>query len=143
MGTVYMSEDFWDRPAAEGRRIYNVDRGGYEHNPRYRGEAWCESHDCSAEVIEAQANRVVVRAQLKRADWLVLNQNAHPQWSVSQGDIGVRDGLAAAHLDTPGEATVEFRYRPTSFLVGLPVSLATLIAGSLATYAAARRRRKW
>jgi hypothetical protein len=73
-------------------------------------------------------NHIVVEADFKRPGLVVVNQNYHPGWRVRGGELVSAGGLLAARVEA-GRHTVRFRFLPTSFLVGLGLSVATLIYG--------------
>jgi hypothetical protein len=73
-------------------------------------------------------NHIVVEADFTRRGLVVVNQNYHPSWRVQGGELVSAGGLLAARVEA-GRHTVRFRFLPTSFLVGLGLSLATLVYG--------------
>lgn len=70
-------------------------------------------------------NRIVVETNFTRAGVVVVNQNFHPGWRVSGGAVLNQGGLLAARV-AAGKHQITFRFLPTSFLVGLGISLWTL-----------------
>jgi hypothetical protein len=73
-------------------------------------------------------NHIVVETDFARDGTVVVNQNFHAGWRVEGGVLADQGGLLAARV-AAGRRTVSFRFLPTSFLVGLAVSLATLLYG--------------
>lgn len=93
-----------------------------------------------AEVTKHEPNRLEVHTASSGAGVLVLSENYFPGWRVyvdgqSAELLRVNYNLRGVSL-SPGEHTVSFVYRPVSVLVGLVVSLLTLIVLLLAP-------RKW
>ena len=147
VGTIYIPEDLPSRPRAQGKRIYDAVGRHYYPNPHYRGEAWCEGHDCSAEILEIRANLIRVRARFQQPDVLRINQNASPRWALLPGagqwEILPAKGLLGARHGGRGVAEVTFRYRPGgAFWLGLSMSVATLAMGVCGMILLKRRRRR-
>ncbi len=82
-------------------------------------------------------NELVVHVTMARAGRLLVNQNWHPGWRASVGNVVSDEGLLAVDLP-PGEADVTLRFRPRSALTGAVVSLVALVA--LAALALGARR---
>ena len=141
IGTVYVPGDFKTRPAAQGWRTYDVTTRSYHKTPGYRGEAWCQDHDCEARVVQVQAGLLRVRLHARRAGWLVLNQNFHPQWEANSWQPKSCGGLVCTPVSA-GPQTVTFRFQPELFQRGLMISLATLALGLLGAWLAGRRARR-
>ena len=74
-------------------------------------------------------NHIVVETDFARDGTVVVNQNFHAGWRVRGGVLADQGGLLAARV-AAGRRTVSFRFLPTSFLVGLAASLATLVYGT-------------
>jgi hypothetical protein len=74
-------------------------------------------------------NHIVVETDFARDGTVVVNQNFHAGWRVQGGVLADQGGLLAARV-AAGRRTVSFRFLPTSFLVGLAASLATLVYGT-------------
>ena len=139
IGTVYEPEDLPADTTPEGWRIYNVDLCRYVPNQLYQGEAWCSEHECWAEVIEARANLIVVRAVLTQPDWVVINQQWHPAWRAAPTDADEVEGLVGAYLEEPGSVDVHFSFVSEGFNAGLVFSLGSLITGIVLVIRARRR----
>lgn len=139
VGTIYTPADLPFEPLPRGREVYVIGEGAYTANPDYRGEVWCDEHDCVAEVVDVAANRFGLSADLERADLLVLNQSHDPRWSWDGGEVVSARGLLAVRVESPGPVEVELRYVPRRFRLGAAISLSTLL---LAGAAAVRVRRR-
>jgi uncharacterized membrane protein YfhO len=74
-------------------------------------------------------NHIVVETDFARDGTVVVNQNFNAGWRVEGGVLADQGGLLAARV-AAARRTVSFRFLPTSFLVGLAVSLATLLYGA-------------
>ena len=143
IGTIYVPGDLQSKPRAQGHRVYDVIRHRYQRNPRYRGEAWCQGHDCGARIVEAGPGLLRVRAHLRQADVLLVNQNFHPRWTASAGRVGDHGGLVGCALAaSTGQVELALRYRPELFYRGLYISLGTAVLGLLWAWLSARRKRK-
>jgi hypothetical protein len=81
-------------------------------------------------------NRIVLLASVVRDARVLVNQNWHPGWHASAGQVVHERGLLA--VDVPaGEHTVVLSFLPRSAVGGLLVSLASLLAlGALLRYRA-------
>ncbi|MCP3098298.1 hypothetical protein LZ198_05325 [Myxococcus sp. K15C18031901] len=78
----------------------------------------------SARRAEWTPNRVTVDVDTTRPAVLLVNQNWHPGWKVSEGDVFSRDGLLAVHLPE-GRRQVVLRFVPRSGLGGALVTALT------------------
>ena len=83
-------------------------------------------------------NRLVLEAELSRPTFVRVNQNWHPGWRTSVGEVVARDGLLGVSLPA-GRHPVELQFRPRSALAGGLVSL--LGVGALAGWLLVARRR--
>ncbi len=75
----------------------------------------------SARRVEWTPNRVEVDVEAARAAVLLVNQNWHPGWKASVGEVVSRDGLLGVSLP-PGQHRVVLRFLPRSGLGGAAVS---------------------
>lgn len=71
-------------------------------------------------------NRIDVDVDFTRPGTVVVNQNFHKSWSVTGGTLTNQNGLLAARV-AAGRHVVTFRFLPTSFFVGLAVTVTTLL----------------
>jgi hypothetical protein len=100
--------------------------------------------DERAEIVRYEPDAVVVRARTSETRYLVLTDSYFPGWRAwidgRPVEIERASYLFRAVAVPPGEHTVEWRYRPTSLLVGALISaggLAVMVA--LAARGLARR----
>jgi hypothetical protein len=89
------------------------------------------SASASAEMIQFDANRVMVKTKSAQPSILILSANHFPGWRAYVDgqfvtNLRVDYNLRGAVLPA-GEHTVEFVYRPKSVLIGAVISLLTLI----------------
>ena len=80
--------------------------------------------------LDYQPEKVVIEADLPQAGFLVLSDSYYPGWKVfvdGEEDRILRANyiMRAVRL-SPGHHQVEFIYDPSSFKLGLAISLATL-----------------
>lgn len=100
-----------------------------------------------AVIVAESADRVTIEAELDAPGWLLLTDTWDPGWRATVDGARVeieRANLAFRALRLPaGRHAVVFRYRPASALLGLGVSLATLLllSARLVARRAARRSR--
>ena len=92
----------------------------------------------SAKRIAWSPNGIDVDLALDRPTFLLVNQNYHPGWRASEGEVVSRDGLLAVRLPA-GSHHVSLRFRPRSALGGGIVSLLAF-AGLGAVSVVSRRR---
>lgn len=90
----------------------------------------------SARRVEWTPNRVEVDVEAAQAAVLLVNQNWHPGWKASVGEVVSRDGLLGVQLP-PGRHRVVLRFLPRSAWGGAAVSL---LAGAGLAWLAWRRR---
>jgi hypothetical protein len=100
-----------------------------------RGDLPSEEYlrDASAGEVVRRAwspNRIDLHVKLARPERLYVNQNWHPGWRSSLGDVKDEDGLLAVDLPA-GENDVALRFLSRSALGGLAVSLAALVAAAI------------
>jgi hypothetical protein len=83
------------------------------------------------EIVRYAADEVVINASVTRNSLLVLTDSFYPGWKATVDGQKARiiraDYLFRAVYLTPGEHTVRFVYRPTSFWLPLMISAATAI----------------
>jgi hypothetical protein len=85
-----------------------------------------------ARVVDSRPDRVSIEVALSAPGYLVLVDAYDPGWRVlvdGRPDHVLRANVAFRAVALPqGAHHVEFRYRPTSVLIGLAISLATSIS---------------
>lgn len=98
------------------------------------------------EVVERGRDAMTVRTDSDAAGLLVLADPAYPGWEVTvdgePADLVVADHAFQGVYLEAGEHTVELRYEPRAFRVGVAVSLVTALA-LVGWWAAPRVRRRW
>lgn len=94
-------------------------------------QAKASLHQERADILRYQSNEVIIRAETKSPKFLVLSDTYYPGWRVYVD--GVRDKiyradyiLRAVYL-MPGEHIIRFIYRPFSFIIGVVISLGTVL----------------
>lgn len=94
----------------------------------YRGEAYMLDTNEPAKIKYLSPTTIVVEiTSLQQDDWLVLNQNFYPGWSTTPNrEVVQKNGLVAARVKA-GDTKIVFKYFPISFIVGLWVSLISVI----------------
>lgn len=102
-----------------------------------------EDGDASSPVVfdRYEPNYIRLQATLARPGWLVLTDTYYPGWKV-RVDGHIRRILPADYIFRavslePGSHVVEFIYRPLSFLLGVAISILTLVG--LLVYALVRK----
>ena len=83
-------------------------------------------------------NRLELRVHARAPVRLAINQNHHPGWRSSVGQVVSWDGLLAVELPA-GTHHVVLAFRPRSGLGGLAASIVALLAGGLVTLRPPRR----
>ncbi|MGB7948347.1 MAG: YfhO family protein, partial [Candidatus Binatia bacterium] len=98
------------------------------------------------DIVQYTSTDVVIRASLNSSGILVLADSYYPGWTVyvnGKDEIIRRANLFFRAVALPaGHHTVEFRYAPMSFRVGLIVSVATIVGLCLVPVSIGFRRRK-
>jgi hypothetical protein len=99
-------------------------------SPKLRGDLAAEEYLSDPKAgttrrVSWSPNRIVVHASLSRPTRLLVNQNWHPGWRASVGQLVSDDGLLAVDLP-PGEHDVTLSFRPRSALTGAAVTLVAL-----------------
>jgi hypothetical protein len=84
-------------------------------------------------------NAIDLQVELSRPATVAVNQNWHPGWRASVGQVKSEGGLLAVALG-PGTHAVELRFAPRSATGGAAASLVALV---MATAIARRARRGW
>lgn len=99
-------------------------------SPNLRGdlaqEEYIENGRGTARRLSWSPNEIAVHASLPESGRLFVNQNWHPGWTASAGNVVSVDGLLAVELPA-GEHDVTLRFRPRSALAGAAVTLASLL----------------
>jgi hypothetical protein len=95
---------------------------GLAESPR-----WGDLPPGAATLIEHAPERVLVHAEMRLPGYVVLHDVHHPGWKVLVDDEPAEllraDYLFRAVRLTPGRHTVEFVYRPRSFVVSASISI--------------------
>ncbi|MBX3204372.1 MAG: hypothetical protein KF764_04850 [Labilithrix sp.] len=113
-------------------------------SPKLRGDLAAEEYVADPAVGKAKRvswspNQIVVHASMATAGRLLVNQNWHPGWRSSVGDVVSDEGLLAVDLPA-GERDVTLSFRPRSALAGGAVTLAALASLVLLGMSARRGR---
>ena len=97
----------------------------------YKGEAYWLGAGGSVRIGDWSPNRVALDVDAAGEGYLVLNQNYDPGWHLAEGagrQVEEMDGLLAVKV-APSDKRIVLYYLPTSFIVGLAVTLAASLAG--------------
>ena len=108
-------------------------------NPAYVAEAYLAETKQPADIWHFSPNQVHVAVPASSPGTLVLNQNYLKGWRVAGRRVKPHQGLVSVEV-TPADDTIVFRYLPTTFVVGLIISVASL--GAMAIVFARRSRRR-
>jgi hypothetical protein len=129
--TMHASLNIWAPKAGDGRPFGMGARG--RDGKEYRGEAYTESGQGTARIVQFSPNRVVVEVRGARAgERLILNQNFDPGWSADGRAAQPYKSAIAVPL-TASSARVTFRFWPRGLTLGL-VALTLTLAGMGALY---------
>lgn len=100
-------------------------------SPRLRGDLSAEEYalDGPPDAVRRRSwspNRIEVEVDFAKPGTVVVNQNFHKSWRVTGGALTNHEGLLAARVPA-GHHLVTFRFWPSSFFVGLAVTVTTLL----------------
>ncbi len=122
-------------------------------NPLYRGEAFFvyearppaatgsggQAPPASVERWDFQPNSIAVDVVVRSPAILIINQNYHTAWSTDQGELLSGDGMLAVRLEETGSYTVNLSYLPDSFVVGLIVTILSIVGWTVGCWRIGRR----
>lgn len=92
----------------------------------YIGEAYLLNKQEAQEIMYFSPNKIIVDVKTNNPDSLVLNQNYYNGWKANGKDVLNKEHLIATDVSESGEVT--FRFMPTDFIVGLIISIISIIA---------------
>lgn len=108
-----------------------IDTG--EQVPQYNGEAYFPANNQTQQLLYNSPNKVIVNVQPDGFEHtLVLNRNYDSGWKAKGKEVYNYNGLVAAKV-TPLDTAVTFYYLPASFLIGLVITIVTII-GSIIVF---------
>ncbi len=116
----------------EGYEVMHIPRGDVKvfGEPGYRGEHYFDFPSGERELILFSPNKLMFDIKLDRSNLLILNQNYDRGWrAAADGErlaVSHTDGLISVVLP-PGQYRLEIYYLPQAFLVGLSVSIVSLL----------------
>ena len=97
-------------------------------NPYYKGEVFFIKDGNQADFEYFSPNRLEVSVQVKNPpDILVINQRYDKGWRCNSGRLLNEAGLLGLEFKRKGDYLVRFRYLPVDFLLGLSISILTII----------------
>lgn len=99
-----------------------------KEDERYQGEVFLKGTEGKVDIIKWSPNKVVININALSEGYLVLNQNYYPGWKVKgakNNQVESIDKLLGVKV-APLDKQIEFYYLPTSFIIGLIISLATV-----------------
>ena len=103
-----------------------IDTG--EKYAHYYGEAYIAENNQTQSLVYFSPNKIKVKVNIKREQTLVLNQNYDSGWKAKDREVFSYNGLIAAKVKS-SDSIAEFYYLPNSFLIGLVVTIISLIGG--------------
>lgn len=101
---------------------YYLNKTLYE---KYRGEAYLLKNKGIAKLESFSPNKIKVRVDVKQNDILIINQNYFKGWKAKGKEVIDYNGLVAAKVN-PNDKEIIFKYIPTSFIIGLIISIMAL-----------------
>lgn len=98
----------------------------------YRGEAYLEETDGTAEILYFSPCELKIRVRASGAGNLIINQNWDPWWGANGGRSITRTdrSLMSVPIES-GESEIVLRYKSTPFLIGSMISFASLIGAAI------------
>lgn len=93
----------------------------------YKGEAFFLKKDSICKILKFSPNELVFEAMTNEPDILVINQNYDAGWKANFGKIIEYNGLLAINFDKAMTCRIRLAYFSTIFLIGLMISLASLV----------------
>tara|TARA_Y100000310_G_C20653060_1_gene800537 strand:+ start:218 stop:2026 length:1809 start_codon:yes stop_codon:yes gene_type:complete len=96
----------------------------------FKGDAYYPELNKTAEQVYFSPNKLKVKVDVDKKTLLVINQNFHPAWKAKDKKVFGYNGLIAVEVN-PEDEMISFYYLPNSFIIGLIVSVLTLIVGVL------------
>jgi hypothetical protein len=98
-------------------------------SPDYRGEFYLLGGSGTVTVRSFTPNKITLSVNVQDSDYLIVNQNYDSGWKTPGRVILNNDGLLAVEVSpADGGRDVVLYYSPTSFKVGLVVSVFSLVA---------------
>lgn len=95
-------------------------------NPHNQRECHPDS-DAVIQIIRDNTNRLTINIKATESGWLLTSDVWYPGWGVvvdgEEADLRRADYLFRAVAISPGDHTVEFRYRPLSLYIGSGLSI--------------------
>jgi hypothetical protein len=92
----------------------------------FKGDAYYPELNKTAEIISFSPNKLTIKVNVNNPALLVINQNYLPGWKAKDKQVSSYNGLIAAEV-TENDKEINFYYLPNSFIVGLIVSILTLV----------------
>jgi len=92
----------------------------------FKGDAYYPELNKTAEITSFSPNKLTIKVNIEKPTLLVINQNYLPGWKAKGKTVGSYNGLIAAEV-TENDKEVNFYYLPNSFIIGLIVSIITLV----------------
>jgi hypothetical protein len=125
----------WNSSVYFPRRVVSRFQVSADNRPRavagYRGEAYALDPANSASLAWVRGGLMRVECRLASPDVVVVNQNFHPSWRSSVGEVVNVEGVLGVRLPAAGAFQVDLRFEPWDVTVGLAVTLITAAVGVL------------
>lgn len=120
---------------------YFIDEDSKPHrNPKYRGEVWFARGRGGVRATRFTATVITLAVEASEPATIIVNQNFHPGWRSSRGQVTSHNGLLAVRDLPPGSRyVVTLKYSSRAFLIGLAASAISL--AGLVWWALSRMRR--
>jgi hypothetical protein len=96
--------------------------------PLYKGEAYLINKKGIAKIDYFSPNKIKILVDVKQEDILVFNMNYFKGWKVKGKEVKPYNGMIATKV-FPSDKEIIFYYLPSSFLIGLIISLIGCVLG--------------
>lgn len=119
------------------KEFYDDKRGVYLYKVKNsKPRVYTVNENANVEILDYKANRVKLVVELIDSDTLILSDTFYPGWNVlvngSKAEIYKSNGLRAVKINR-GVNLIEFNFFPKSLLLGITVSLISLVSLMLIT----------
>ena len=95
------------------------------NDSEYKGEVYLDGNG-TASYAYWSPNKLIVNINIENESRLIMNQNYDAGWRIKGKVAESFKGLLSTNV-TPSDKTVEFYYLPTAFIIGLTMTLVSII----------------